>query len=293
MSFGKDDHEMSLLRQRRADDEITQTATHETLPQHQIDAEIANDEKKHPRVLGLFRVQSTGESGRTGFDPMHFFYICFRSTCTLSMIVNVLWPFVEAGLKDGDAVVPALDGEEALARFSEEPVDLVVLDVMLPTANLLGFAGGELARKLPRVFGVLLETSLTSAVEIILFMVLIKTDTGEELINVIQAAILGSILANLLLCLGLCFFFGGLRRDEQILHEAVSEVGSGLLLVAGFGLLIPSAFHATLTSAVTDGTMTSEELRDTTNKVSRATAIILLCAYIMYVFDFSFLPLPP
>ncbi|KAI7970561.1 hypothetical protein EIK77_004587 [Talaromyces pinophilus] len=155
---------------------------------------------------------------------------------------------------------------------------------MVPTANLLGFAGGELARKLPRVYGVLLETSLTSAVEIILFMVLIKTDGGEELINVIQAAILGSILANLLLCLGLCFFFGGMRRDEQILHEAVSEVGSGLLLVAGFGLLIPSAFHATLTNAVTDGTMTSEELRDTTNRVSRATAIILLCAYLI-IFD--------
>ncbi|KAF4981408.1 hypothetical protein F66182_17166, partial [Fusarium sp. NRRL 66182] len=29
--------------------------------------------------------------------------------------------------------------------------------------------------------------------------------------------------------------------------------------------------------------MTSEELRDTTNKVSRATAIILLCAYIMFL----------
>ncbi|KUL83244.1 hypothetical protein ZTR_10488 [Talaromyces verruculosus] len=272
MDFGKDDHEMSLLRQRRADDEITQTATHEYLPQHQNDAEIANNEKKHPRDLGLFRVQSTGESGRKGFHPLHFFYICFRSTCTLSMIVNVLWPFVPAAIAMG---------------FARKDLNIWVFALnyiaIIPTANLLGFAGGELARKLPRVYGVLLETSLTSAVEIILFMVLVKTDTGEELINVIQAAILGSILANLLLCLGLCFFFGGMRRDEQILHEAVSEVGSGLLLVAGFGLLIPSAFHATLTSAVTDGTMTSEELRDTTNRVSRATAIILLCAYIMFL----------
>jgi Ca2+:H+ antiporter len=277
MDFGKDDHEMSLLRQRRADDEITQTATHESLPQHQNDTETANNEKKHPRVLGIFRVQSTGESGRQGFHPLHFFNICFRSTCTLSMIVNVLWPFVPAAIAMGFARKDLHTWVFALNYIA-----------MVPTANLLGFAGGELARKLPRVYGVLLETSLTSAVEIILFMVLIKTDGGEELINVIQAAILGSILANLLLCLGLCFFFGGMRRDEQILHEAVSEVGSGLLLVAGFGLLIPSAFHATLTNAVTDGTMTSEELRDTTNRVSRATAIILLCAYLMYVFHFPF-----
>ncbi len=34
--------------------------------------------------------------------------------------------------RDGYRVVQARDGEEALARFVEEPVDLVVLDVMLP-----------------------------------------------------------------------------------------------------------------------------------------------------------------
>src|SRR5689334_18432731 len=34
--------------------------------------------------------------------------------------------------KDGYAVVQAGDGEEALRRFAEQPVDLVVLDIMLP-----------------------------------------------------------------------------------------------------------------------------------------------------------------
>ena len=34
--------------------------------------------------------------------------------------------------RDGFRVVPARDGEEALERFGEQPVDLVVLDVMLP-----------------------------------------------------------------------------------------------------------------------------------------------------------------
>lgn len=102
---------------------------------------------------------------------------------------------------------------------------------MVPSANLLGFAGQELGRKLPHVFGTLLETTLGSTVEIILFMVLISR--GNDQIPIIKAAILGSILANLLLCLGTCFFAGGLRRDEQEFHEAVSEVGSNLMLVAG------------------------------------------------------------
>jgi Ca2+:H+ antiporter len=99
---------------------------------------------------------------------------------------------------------------------------------MVPCANLIGFAGQELARKLPKVFGVLLETTLGSVVEIILFMVLLSNDDFA----VIQAAILGSILATQLLCLGLCFFAGGMKRDEQEFDEAVSEVGSGLLLTA-------------------------------------------------------------
>jgi len=71
-------------------------------------------------------------------------------------------------------------------------------------------------------------------VEIILFMVLITRppQAGVDFIQVIKAAILGSILATMLLCLGLCFIAGGLKRHEQTFNEAVSEAGSGLLLTA-------------------------------------------------------------
>ena len=71
---------------------------------------------------------------------------------------------------------------------------------MVPAANTLGFGGQELARKIPKVIGVVLETTFGSIVEIILFMVLIAG--GNKNVPVIQAAILGSILANMLLCLG-------------------------------------------------------------------------------------------
>ena len=45
--------------------------------------------------------------------------------------------------KDGFEVVRAADGREALARFSEQPFDLVVLDVMLPKMD-----GLEVCRRL-------------------------------------------------------------------------------------------------------------------------------------------------
>jgi Ca2+:H+ antiporter len=104
---------------------------------------------------------------------------------------------------------------------------------MVPAANLVGFAGQEFSRKLPKAAGVVIETTFGSIVEIILFMVLLKTGHGNGNVQVIRAAILGSILANMLLCLGACFLAGGLRNHEQDFHPAVSEAGSGLMLVAG------------------------------------------------------------
>lgn len=232
-------------------------------------------DKDHPAryVLGLFRVNSAGESGRTGIHPMHFLLVCFKSICTLSMMVNVLWPFVPAAI---------------VMHFARPDLHVWVFTLnyiaMVPSANLLGFAGGELAKKLPKVLGVLVETTLGSVVELVLFMVLLHNDKsnvpGSEhsLIPVIQAAILGSILANLLLCLGMCFFVGGLKRTEQVFHEAVSEVGTGLLLVAGFGLLIPSAFYSALKGAV-NAEFTLETLDASVTTISRATSVILLVAF--------------
>ena len=103
-----------------------------------------------------------------------------------------------------------------------------------------------------------------------------NNDATNNLIPVIRAAILGSILANLLLCLGFCFFAGGLRRHEQEFDEVISEVGNGLLLMAGFGLLIPSAFFASL-----NGSYDPAVIEDKTLHISRITAVILLIAFLM------------
>ncbi|RJE22868.1 Vacuolar H Ca2 exchanger [Aspergillus sclerotialis] len=227
------------------------------------------------RRHGLFRINTAGKSGRSGVHPIYFLKVCFKSTCTLSMLVNILWPFVPAAIT---------------LHFARPDLHVWIFAInyiaMVPSANLLGFAGGELAKKLPKVLGVLLETTLTSGVEIVLFMVLLKQDNGGNLVPVIQAAILGAILANLLLCLGMCFFFGGMRRNEQEFHEAIAEAGSGLLLVAGFGLLIPSAFYSALSGSVSQH-FTQELLTANTLAISRATAVILIFAFLIHntIFD--------
>jgi Ca2+:H+ antiporter len=161
---------------------------------------------------------------------------------------------------------------------------------MVPAANLLGFAGQEFARKMPKVAGIIIETTLGSVVEIVLFMVLIAKDNGTgsghgSKIAVIQAAILGSILTNLLLCLGCCFLAGGIKHKKQKFHPIISEVGSGLILVAGFALLIPSAFFSSLigsTGPEGEG-YTETKLRSDTVNISHGVSIVLMVAFLIFM----------
>ena len=119
----------------------------------------------------------------------------------MSQWTNVLWPFTIAA-----TVLYFHYGihKEATEISSKSLWSFILAYIgMIPAANLVGFAGQELARKIPKVIGVILETTFGSLVEIILFVILIAGPATN--IPVIQAAILGSILANLLLCLGMLF----------------------------------------------------------------------------------------
>lgn len=243
------------------------------IPEEELQAKRSQDveaaRQRDPRTTKY--VEADGESGRSWFHPLKFFRICFKSSCKASMATNVLWPFTIAAM--------------VLHFRFNHPSNNIELWIfitayigMVPAANLVGFAGQELARKLPKVFGVILETTFGSLVEIVLFMVLIK-QPGDSGVRVIRAAILGSILANLLLCLGLCFFIGGIFHPNQTFHEAISEVGSNLMLVAGMGLVIPAIFYNSLSSNYGPEFLEAQALH-----ISRITAIILLLAFFVYMF---------
>lgn len=207
------------------------------------------------------------ESGRSGITR-RFVPIVWRSSCTASKWVNVLWPFVPVAL----ALKYALP-------HSSTWIFAMCYVAMVPTANLIGFAGQELARKIEnKVLAVIAETTLGSVVEVILFIALLVTQ-GADGVPVIRAAILGSILANILLCLGVCFIVGGIYRLEGgEFHDAISDVGSNIMLVAGMALAIPTAWSASAADR-----FSPEKLDLQITRISRATAIILLMAFGVYI----------
>jgi Ca2+:H+ antiporter len=74
-----------------------------------------------------------------------------------------------------------------------------------------------------------------------LFISLFALKAG--LVAVVQAALIGSILANLLLVLGLCFVVGGLKHGTQSLDSARARGITVMLLVSVAAMVMPSVAH--------------------------------------------------
>jgi len=114
-----------------------------TLPVHVNEVDESNGVTR--------RIKPAGESGRSGVDPWHFLRIIFRSSSKASRLCNLLWPLVPAAI----AVRYALPE----SKTSHLIIFVLAYLAMIPCANLIGFAGQELARKVPHVWGVLIETT--------------------------------------------------------------------------------------------------------------------------------------
>ncbi|KMP06088.1 vacuolar calcium ion transporter /H(+) exchanger [Coccidioides immitis RMSCC 2394] len=118
--------------------------------------------------------------------------------------------------------------------------------------------------------GALLNVTFGNAVELIIFLALVANE-----VRIVQASLLGSILANLLLILGMCFLFGGLRFREQLYNPAITQMSACLLSLSVMSLLLPTAFHASFNNlAIADKAVI---------QVSRGTSVILLLVYVLYL----------
>lgn len=113
--------------------------------------------------------------------------------------------------------------------------------------------------------GGLLNSTFGNATELIVSIVALRAG----LIDVVKASITGTIIANLLLALGLAMLLGGLRYKEQSFQPAVARINASSLSLAVVVLLTPTAIH-----------FTSNGLKDSTlNAFSLVLAILLLLFY--------------
>ncbi|TNY22767.1 calcium/proton exchanger, partial [Rhodotorula diobovata] len=144
---------------------------------------------------------------------------------------------------------------------------------IVPLAALLGFATEDIALRVGETIGGLLNATFGNAVELII--AILALTKGE--LDIVQSSMIGSILSNCLLVLGMCFFAGGLRMHEMSYSIRAAQVNLNLLGLAVTAIVIPVAFHVFVDDDA------NEPLNVTDNKVlqiSHGVAIILIVVYI-------------
>jgi Ca2+:H+ antiporter len=110
---------------------------------------------------------------------------------------------------------------------------------LLPLAGAMGEATEQLAHRTGERAGGLLNATLGNAAELIITVVALRA--GK--IELVKASIVGSILGNLLLILGLSLLVGGLKNGLQRFDSRAAGTASTMMLLSVIGLLIPTLFE--------------------------------------------------
>ncbi|KAK5213801.1 hypothetical protein LTR72_012332, partial [Exophiala xenobiotica] len=169
------------------------------------------------------------------------------------------------------------------AHINPVAVFIVNFIAIIPLAAMLSFATEELALRVGDVLGGLLNASFGNAVELIVSIIALAKDE----VLIVQTSLIGSMLSNLLLVMGMCFFFGGFNRLEQAFNLTVAQTASSLLFLAVSGLIIPTVFAAwagTSNGTTADRGTQSANLKLSIAALSRGTAVLLLIVYGCYLF---------
>ncbi|WP_035988194.1 calcium/proton exchanger [Leptolyngbya sp. KIOST-1] len=118
----------------------------------------------------------------------------------------------------------------ALAVFGLSAVAIVPLAIWLSTAT------EELAVVTGPTIGGLINAVFGNATELIIALVALKAG----LIDIVKASITGSILANLLLVMGLSMLAGGLRYKEQGFNQTVARINGSTMSLAVVAIVLPA-----------------------------------------------------
>jgi len=138
---------------------------------------------------------------------------------------------------------------------------------IIPLAIWLSTATEEVAVVTGPSIGGLLNAVFGNAAELIIGLVALKAG----LIDIVKASITGSIIANLLLTMGLSMLFGGLRYKEQEFKPIVARVNGSSMTLAVIAILLPTmAFY-------TSGKIETPAIE----QLSIIVALVLIFVYLM------------
>lgn len=138
---------------------------------------------------------------------------------------------------------------------------------IIPLAIWLSTATEEVALATGPTIGGLLNAVFGNATELIIALVALRAG----LVDIVKASITGTLIANLLLVLGLSMLLGGIRFKEQSFAPVVARVNSSSMTVAIAAILLPAMVI-----------YTSKEVPDSAiSQMSIIAAIIMIIVYVL------------
>ena len=144
---------------------------------------------------------------------------------------------------------------------------------IMPLAFLMGKGTEEIALRTGEAIGGFLNATFGNAASDLIIVGLAiyaasnDPEIVETMVTVTQASLIGSILGNMLLVLGLAMLWGGLKHKEQTFNSDAIQMNGTLLLLAVVAFIIPSAVQHS------GGTVSDVE------NISHYAAIVLLIIY--------------
>jgi len=154
----------------------------------------------------------------------------------------------------------------AWSNQSATLVFVVAAAAIIPLAGYMGEATEHLASHSGPAVGGLLNATFGNAAELIIAIVALRAG----LVELVKASIMGSILGNLLLILGLSILAGSLKKPIITFNRTAAGASASMLALAVLALTIPALFHALHPAAGA-----AEELH-----LSEAVALILVVTYL-------------
>jgi len=173
--------------------------------------------------------------------------------------INLLLIFVPVTL-----ILERIGGVPAPAVFFSAGVAII------PMAAMIVRATEQLAMRTGDAVGGLLNATFGNAPELIIALVALKAGYLE----MVRASLVGAILANLLLALGVAFLSGGLRFHDQKFNPTAARAYSTMMFLAAISMTVPSAFSRYFAP---QGVIRQEKL------LNFGIAGLLLVAYALYI----------
>lgn len=252
----------------------TRGNTDRTLVPDEPSTELSTSQPRRRKTGGFLKklhIGSTANEGAKGSEASklknktHFTVWGQIKSTLFNSWINVLLVMAPVGI--------------ALHFAHVDPVIVFVVNfiAIIPLAAMLSYATEEIALRTTETIGGLLNATFGNAVELIVSIIALL----QGQITIVQTSLIGSILSNLLLVMGMCFFFGGLNRVKQHFNVTVAQTASSLLALAIGSLIIPTAFVRW--ARPEPPRITEKDIQRDVIELSRGTSILLLLVYGAYL----------